>query len=163
MVFLGVLAIAGVPFSTASATVILSLDASRTGDENEGGGDRYLTGAAMSDATGVLQAAGFTIGTTPAFTAANIAGARVLYTGAVDVAFSAQEISDIQAFVSAGGGLVMQRDWDSFYPAADPLAAAFGAAYNPGPFGPAGTASPVNMTIPHSIWNGPAGSVTTYD
>ncbi|MEN6426224.1 MAG: hypothetical protein ABFE13_12725 [Phycisphaerales bacterium] len=159
VVFLGMLAVLGTTFSTASAGLILSLDGSRTSDENEGGGDRYLTAPAMSDATGVLQAAGFTIGTRSAFTAANIAGACALYTGAVNVDFSAQEIADIQAFVSAGGGLVLQRDWGNFYPAADALATAFGATYDTGPF----FAQPVNMTVAHAIWNGPAGSVTTYD
>jgi len=157
------LAVIGTAFSTASAGLVLSLDGSRTGDEGEVGGDRYLTAPAMSDATAVLQAAGFTIGTTSAFTAANIVGACSLYTGAVDVAFTAQEIADVQAFVNAGGGLVIQHDWNSYYPAADALAAAFGATYNAGPFGPPVIGSPVNMTMAHPIWNGPAGSVTTYD
>ena len=56
------------------------------------------------------------------FTAGNIAGASVLYTGAVDVDFTGEELADIEAFVLAGGGLVVQRDWGAFYPAADPLA-----------------------------------------
>ncbi len=142
---------------------ILSLDASRTGNENEPGDDRYLTSASMVDATNILLTAGFTIGTTNLLSAANVAGANVLYTGAVDVGFTGQEIIDIQTFVNAGGGLVMLRDWDAFYPAADPLAAAFGATYNVGPFGIGLTATPVNMTVAHPIWNGPAGSVTTYD
>jgi hypothetical protein len=142
---------------------ILSLDASRTGDENEPGDDRYLTSASMVDATNILLNAGFTIGTTNLFSAANIAGAKVLYTGAVNVAFTVQEIIDIQTFVNAGGGLVMQRDWAGFYPAADPLATAFGATYNTGGFGIGGTPTPVNMTVAHPIWNGPAGSVATYD
>ena len=116
----------------------------------------------MVDATNILTARGFTVQTRPNFLAANIAGAMALYTGAVSVAFSAQEITDVQAFVNAGGGLVVQRDWDSFYPAADPLAAAFGVTYDTNAYGPS-SASPVNMTVAHPIWNGPAGSVTSFD
>ena len=143
------------------AAHILSLDASRTGNEGETGADRYLTSTSMANATSVLTAAGFTIGTTGQFTAANTAGANVLFTGAVDTAFTAQELTDIAAFVSAGGGLVMMRDWGSFYPVADPLAAVFGATYNPGGFG--APVSAVNLTVAHPIWNGPAGSVATYN
>jgi hypothetical protein len=145
------------------ASQILSLDGTRTGNGNEPLDDRYLTSTSMANATQVLLNAGFTIGTTPLFDASSIVGACTLYTGAVDVDFTAQEILDIQAFVFAGGGLVMQRDWGNFYPAADALAAAFGATYNTGPFGPGNVAAAVNMTTPHPIWNGPAGSVTTYD
>ncbi len=148
---------------SALALHIVSLDASRTGDENESGGDRYLTSAAMANATNVLLAAGFTIGTTSSFTTANIAGACALYTGAVNTAFSAQELADIAAFVAAGGGLVIQRDWGDFYPAADPLAALFGVTYSTAAVGSAGTAAAVNKTVDHPIWSGPAGAVTTYD
>ena len=144
------------------AAHILSLDASRTGDEGEAGPDRYLTSTSMTNATNVLTAAGFTIGTTNRFTAANTAGANVLFTGAVDTAFTAQELTDITAFVSAGGGLVLMRDWDSYYPAADPLAATFGATYNTGAIGSTAPLA-VNQTVPHSIWSGPAGSVATYN
>jgi|GEM_PF-4604694 len=148
---------------SARAFNILSLDETRTGNEGEGGSDRYLTATAMTNATTILLNAGFTIGTTSSFTAANIAGACVLYTGAVDTAFSAQELTDIEAFVAAGGGLVIQRDWGSFYPAADPLAALFGVSYTTSHIGPSGTASAVNKTADHPIWTGPAGTVTTYD
>lgn len=142
---------------------ILSLDASRTGSGGELGDERYLTSTSMPDATQILLDAGFTIGTTSIFSAANIAGADVLFTGDVSVEFTAQEIADIQAFVSAGGGLVMLRDWGIYYPAADPLAAAFGATYDPGGFGLEHTPTPVNRTAMHPIWNGPAGSITSYD
>jgi len=146
-----------------SGRYILSLDASRTGSGLSVGDDRYLTSTSMADATQILLDAGFTVGVTSVFDAANIAGADVLYTGAVDVDFTAQEVADVQAFVDAGGGLVVLRDWGDYYPAADPLAAAFGAVYNLGPFGVAFTASAVDMTAAHPIWNGPAGSVTTYE
>jgi hypothetical protein len=148
---------------TTRGAVILSLDATRTGDENEGGGARYLTAPSMADATGVLTGRGFTVQTRPNFLAANTVGAAVLYTGAVSGAFTAQELTDIQAFVNAGGGLVMQRDWGSFYPAADPLAAAFGVTYDTGPYGPGGVPSPVNQTVAHPIWSGPAGSVNSFN
>lgn len=143
--------------------LIISLDGTRTGDEGETGGDRYLTSSAMANATQILLAAGFNISTTDRFLAANIAGACVLYTGAVDTAFTAQELTDVQAFVSGGGGLVIQRDWGNYYPAADPLAALFGVTYNPAPFGVAGTPSAVNKTANSPIWSGPAGSVIYYD
>jgi len=152
-----------VPTTSVFAVAILSLDGTRTGDEVESGGDRYLTAPAMADATNILLNAGFTIGTTSSFVASNIVGSRVLYTGTVDTAFTAQELSDIGMFVSAGGGLVMQRDWGSFYPVADPLASVFGVTYNPGPFGISGTGTSVDQIIAHAIWNGPAGSVTSYD
>lgn len=162
---LSVALMVGVFLSMASAEPrVLSLNASRTG--NAGlytGADRYLTSPSMTDATAVLQTAGFTINTTSAFTAANITGYCTLYTGAVNVAFSAQEIADVKAYVAAGHGLVIQRDWDGFYPEAEPLAAAFGATYDPGPYGISNTPTAVNMTLAHAIWNGPAGSVTTYD
>jgi len=152
-----------VPTTSVFAVAILSLDGTRTGDEVESGGDRYLTAPAMADATNILLNAGFTIGTTSSFVASNIIGSRVLYTGTVDTAFTAQELTDIGMFVSAGGGLVIQRDWDSYYPAADPLASVFGVTYDPGPFGIAGTGTSVDQIISHAIWNGPAGSVTSYD
>lgn len=159
-VIIGVLA--SLP-AVLSAGHILSLDASRTGSGLSVGDDRYLTSTSMADATQILLDAGFTIGITSVFDAANIAGADVLYTGAVDIDFTAQEIADIQAFVDAGGGLVVHRDWGNYYPAVDPLAAVFGAMYDPGPFGVAYSASAVDMTAMHPIWDGPAGSVTTYD
>jgi hypothetical protein len=147
--------------SVAGGAVVYSLDGTRTSDANLGGGDRYLTGASMTQATGILTGRGFSVSTRALFTAANIAGANVLFTGLVDVAFSAQELTDIKNFVSAGGGLVVLRDWDGFYPAADPLAAAFGVTY--GTSG-VGTSSPtlVNKTVNHPIWSGPAGSVSSF-
>jgi hypothetical protein len=161
-VVLGVLLL-GVFLSAASAgPVVTSLNAVRTGDGNKGGDDRYLTGPAMSDATGVLASAGFTVNTITSCIPANLSGSCVLYTGAVDVAFKPQEIAYIQAFVSSGHGLVIQRDWGDYYPAADALAAAFGVTYDPGPYGSSNTAAPVNMTLTHPIWDGPAGSVMSY-
>lgn len=161
--FVGILSLMAAMPATDVAAAIVSLDGSRTGDELEAGGDRFLTSPAMANATQILQTAGFTVTTTNLFVTANIAGAGALYTGSVDVGFTAQEIADVQAYVNAGGGLVIQRDWAGFYPAADPLAAAFGVTYNTGPFGPSQVGSAVNMTLGHPIWNGPAGSVTTYD
>jgi hypothetical protein len=160
MVYAGTLGITGLAYG---AGLIISLDDTRTGDEGEGGGNRYLTAPAMANATTILQNAGFTISTTPQFLATNIAGACVLYTGAVNTGFTLQELTDIQAFVAGGGGLVMQRDWGGYYPAADPLAAIFGVTYNPGPFGIPVTATAVNKTANSPIWNGPAGSVNSYD
>lgn len=153
----------GITGPVYGAGLIVSLDATRTADEGEAGGPRYLTSAAMANATTTLQNAGFTISTTDRFLTANIARACVLYTGTVFSAFTAQELTDVQAFVSGGGGLVLQRDWGSFYPAADPLAAVFGVTYNPGPFGIAGTPTAVNKTADSPIWSGLAGSVTSYD
>lgn len=146
----------------SSAIDIMSLDGTRTSNEGEAGANRYLTSTSMANATTILTNAGFSIGTTDRFIAANISGSRVLYTGTVSSAFTAQELTDIAAFVSAGGGLVMQRDWDNFYPAADPLASAFGVSYNSGPFGTGGTGTLVNKTAESPIWNGPAGSVPSY-
>lgn len=152
----------GIPNPAYSVGLIVSLDASRTSDEGESGGPRYLTSAAMTNATNTLLNAGFTISTTDRFLGANIAGACVLYAGTVSTDFTTQELTDVQAFVNSGGGLVLQRDWDFFYPAADPLAAVFGVTYNTGPFGIAGTPTAVNKTADSPIWNGPAGSVTSY-
>ena len=45
---------------------------------------------------------------------------------------------------------------------ADPLAAVFGVTYNTGPFGIASTLTAVNKTANSTIWDGPAGSVTSY-
>ncbi len=149
--------------TSSLAVDILSLDSSRTGNGAESGDDRYLTSNSMPDATNILLNAGFTIGTTSLFSAGNIAGARTLYTGAVDVDFTAQEITDITNYVSAGGGLVILRDWDGFYTAADSLAGAFGATYNTGGFGIGGVGTPVNKTVSHPIWSGPAGSVISFD
>jgi hypothetical protein len=148
--------------SAAGGAVIYSLDGTRTGDALLSGGDRYLTGPSMSQATSILTNRGFTVATRSLFTAANIAGANVLFTGLVDVPFSAQEITDIQNFISAGGGLIVERDWDGFYPAADPLASAFGVTYNTSSVGIAGTGTAVNKTANHPIWSGPAGSVTSF-
>jgi hypothetical protein len=160
IIYVGALGITGPVYG---AGLIISLDSTRTGDEGETGGPRYLTASAMTNATNTLLNAGFTIGTTDRFLTTNIAGACVLYTGTVSTAFTAQELTDVQAFVSSGGGLVLQRDWGSFYPAADPLAAVFGVTYNTGPFGDTGTPTAVNKTADSPIWNGPAGSVTTYN
>lgn len=139
---------------------VVSLDGTRTGDENEAGGDRFLTAPAMTNATNILLSAGFTISTTDRFYNANIQGACVLYTGTVNVDFDAQELNDISAFVAAGGGLVIQRDWDGFYPSSDALLSLFGVTVNT-----AGTsAQPVVSTnAAHPIWNGPAGAVLSYD
>jgi hypothetical protein len=162
LVYVSALGITG-PAYCQSAGLIISLDGTRTSDEGEDGGPRYLTASAMTSATNTLLNAGFTISTTDRFLAANIAGACVLYTGTVSSDFTAQELTDVQAFVAGGGGLVMQRDWNSFYPAADPLAAIFGVTYNPGPFGTSGTVTAVDKTANSPIWDGPAGSVTSYD
>ncbi|MFA4902242.1 MAG: PEP-CTERM sorting domain-containing protein [Desulfobaccales bacterium] len=159
LVYVSTLGITGPAYG---AGLIVSLDGTRTGDEGEEGGPRYLTSSAMTNATTTLQNAGFTISTTDRFLAANIARACVLYTGAVITDFTAQELTDVQAFVAGGGGLVMQRDWNSFYPAADPLAAIFGVTYNPGGFGIGGTVTAVDKTANSPIWDGPAGSVTSY-
>jgi hypothetical protein len=160
IIYVGALGITGPAYG---AGLIVSLDGTRTGDEGEIGGPRYLTASAMANATTTLVNAGFTISTTDRFFAANIVGACVLYTGAVATAFTAQELTDVQAFVGGGGGLVIQRDWNSFYPAADPLAALFGVTYNTGEFGITGTLTAVNKTTNSPIWSGPAGSVTSYD
>lgn len=141
---------------------ILSLDASRTGNEGEAGDERFLTSSSMGNATSVLLDAGFNIGTTDSFVSANTAGWNTLYTGTVNVPFSAQELTDIQSFVSSGGGLVIQRDWGTFYPASDPLLAAFGVSVDTAGIGSPGTPEPVNKSAPHAIWDGPAGSATTF-
>jgi len=140
---------------------IVSLDASRTGNEGEPGDDRFLTADSMVDATQILLDAGFSIFTTNLFIDANITDAAVLYTGSVDTDFTAQELTDIEAFVAAGGGLVVQRDWNDFYPAADPLAAVFGVTYGTDPVGPP-IPRRVDKTMDHPIWSGPGGSVTEY-
>ena len=142
--------------------LIISLDGTRTSDENETGGPRYLTSPSMVNATNILLGAGFTISTTDRFLAANIGGASVLYTGAVSTDFTNQELTDIGTFVSSGGGLVIQRDWGGFYPAADPLAAIFGVTYDSNSNGTAGMTTEVQKTADSPIWNGPAGSVTSY-
>lgn len=160
IIYVGALGITGPVYG---AGLIVSLDGSRTSSEGEAGGPRYLTASAMTNATNVLLNAGFTISTTDRFLTSNIGGACVLYTGTVYNAFTAQELIDVQAFVSGGGGLVMQRDWNSFYPAADPLAAVFGVTYDPGPFGIGGTFTAVNKTANSPIWDGPAGSVISYN
>jgi MYXO-CTERM domain-containing protein len=147
--------------SSVQGAGVLSLDGSRTGNEGRPGDDRYLTSDSMVDATNILLDAGFAISTTSLFTADQIAGFDVLYTGAVDVDFTAQELDDIEAFVLAGGGLVMQRDWGDFFPAADPLAAVFGVTYGTAPEGPP-SPWPVNKTVDHPIWDGPAGAATSY-
>ena len=147
--------------TTIWASLILSLDDTRT--ESDPAGDYYLTGSAMETATSILYDAGFSIGTTPRFYTSNIVGAQVLFTGPVNVDFTAQELSDIEGFVNAGGGLVMIGEWGSYMEEVNPLAAVFGASYDPGPFGIGGVETLVNMTAPHPIWNGPAGSVTSYD
>jgi hypothetical protein len=159
LVYVSTLGITGPVYG---AGLIISLDGTRTGDEGETGGPRYLTSSAMTNATNTLLNAGFSISTTDRFLAANIAGACVLYTGTVSTDFTPQELTDVQAFVAGGGGLVMQRDWGSFYPAADPLAAIFGVTYNTGPFGISGTVTAVNKTTDSPIWDGPAGVVTSY-
>jgi hypothetical protein len=160
LVFMSPMGITGPAYGTG---LIVSLDGTRTGDEGEAGGPRYLTSSAMANATTTLLNAGFTISTTDRFVEANIAGACVLYTGAVATAFTDQELIDVAAFVFGGGGLVLQRDWDYFYLAADPLAAVFGVTYNTGPYGPSNTATAVNKTADSPIWNGPAGPVSSYD
>ena len=114
LVFISTMGITGPAYGTG---LIVSLDSTRTGDEGEAGGPRYLTSSAMANATNTLLNAGFTISTTDRFLAANIAGACVLYTGTVSTAFTAQELTDVAAFVFGGGGLVLQRDWGSYYPA----------------------------------------------
>jgi hypothetical protein len=159
LVYIVTLGITGPAYGTG---LIISLDGTRTSDEGEAGGPRYLTASAMTNATATLLNAGFTISTTDRFLATNIAGACVLYTGAVATAFTSQELTDVQAFVAAGGGLVMQRDWNSYYPAADSLATIFGVTYNTGGIGIGGTVTAVNKTADSPIWNGPAGSVISY-
>ncbi len=148
---------------TSGPVDVLSLDETRTGDALVGGGDRYLTGPAMAEATQMLLDAGFSVGITDRFTAGNIAGTRALFTGLVDVDFTPDELDDIENFVRAGGGLVMMRDWGNYYPACDPLATRFGVTYDTRSHGPAGRPSPVVKTLDHPIWDGPAGSTTSFD
>jgi hypothetical protein len=146
-----------------AAGLIVSLDETRTGDEFEPGGDRFLTAPAMQNATNILLNAGFTIATAPDFLPANTNGACILYTATVNVDFTAAEIANIQSFVNAGGGLVIQRDWDGFYPAADPLLAAFGVVIDTTAVPPSTGNPVVDVTGgTHPIWNGPAGSVNNY-
>lgn len=141
---------------------IISLDGTRTSDENESGGPRYLTAPAMRSATNSLLSAGFTIQTRPSFVGVTTQDACVLYTGTVNVDFTAQEIADTLAYVNSGGGLIIQRDWNGFYAASDPLLAAFGVTINSGPAGIPGTPTDVLQTAPHPIWSGPAGTVTGF-
>jgi hypothetical protein len=159
LVTVSALGITGPAYGTG---LIISLDGTRTSNEGESGDSRYLTSSSMANATNILVNSGFTIDTTDRFLAANIGGACVLYTGAVFTDFTSQELIDVEKFVSGGGGLVMQRDWGGYYPAADPLAAIFGVTYNSAASGVGGTATAVNKTADSPIWNGPAGSVTSY-
>lgn len=140
---------------------ILSLDASRTNNEGEAGDNRYLTSDSMNSATNILFNAGFGIGTTSSFEGVSNDNWSTLYTGTVSVDFTAQEITDIQSFVSAGGGLVIQRDWGNFYPAADGLLSAFGVSVNTTAVGPA-SPSNVSMSAAHPIWDGPGGSASSF-
>lgn len=150
------------PLAAADLFSVLSLDASRTADSNEGGGPRYLTAPTMVDATNILLDAGFAIETTDRFVNANFGAAHILYTGAVESDFTPEEIADTVNFVSGGGCLIVQRDWGDFYPAAEPLAAAFGVSYDVGPYGLSGVPTSVVATAASPIWNGPAGSATAF-
>ncbi|MBO6512551.1 MAG: PEP-CTERM sorting domain-containing protein [Phycisphaerales bacterium] len=141
---------------------ILSLDDTRTGNEGEAGDNRYLTSNSMNSATNILLNAGFGIGTTNSFEGVSNDNWSTLYTGTVNVDFSAQEISDIQSFVSAGGGLVIQRDWGNFYPASDSLLSAFGVSVATAPIGVGGEPSNVSMSAAHPIWDGPGGSASSF-
>lgn len=149
---------------TAAADLfsVLSLDATRTGDSDEGGGPRYLTAPTMVDATNILLNRGFSIRTTDRFVGGNFGDAHILYSGAVREEFTPDEISDTVAFVAAGGCLILQRDWGNFYPAADALAAAFGVTYDTGPYGLSGVPSAVVPAASSLIWNGPAGSASAF-
>ncbi len=152
-------------FGLRDVRLIVSLDESRTGDGREPGGGRFLTSGAMATATQVLWDAGFSITTTSDFILENILDASVLYTGLVDVGFSAQEMADIEQYVFHGGGLVIQRDHTDLYPAADDLAVLFGAEYDWGPYGDGVPCerTPIAQVVTHPIWHGPAGAVTSYD
>lgn len=141
---------------------VLSLDDTRTGNEGEAGDSRYLTSDSMTSATELLFGAGFGISTTSSFVGVDNGFYSTLYTGTVSVDFSAQEISDMQDFVSAGGGLVIQRDWGSFYPASDSLLSAFGVSVDPSAIGVGGVPSNVSMSAAHAIWDGPGGSASSF-
>lgn len=154
--------IACVAPASADLFSVLSLDETRTGNSDEPGGPRYLTAPAMVDATNILLNDGFSIQTTDRFVSANFNSAHILYSGAVSVDFTQDEIDDTLAFVNAGGCLVLQRDWGDYYPAADALAAAFGVTYDTGPYGISMVPTSVIQTTASSIWSGPAGSVSAF-
>ncbi len=160
--FAALTAVCAAPVAAADLFSILSLDGSRTGDSNEGGGPRFLTAPTMVDATNILLGNGFTIRTTDRLVSDNFGDAHILYTGAVREDFSAAEINDTAAFVAGGGCLILQRDWGDFYPASDPLAAAFGVSYDIGPYGLSGVPTAVVRTAANPIWDGPAGSVGAF-
>lgn len=157
-----ILCIACAAPASADLFSVLSLDASRTGDADEVGGPRYLTSPAMLDATNILLGNGFSISTTDRFVTANFGAAHILYTGAVSVEFTQEEIDNTVAFVNSGGCLIVQRDWNGYYPAADALATAFGVTYDPGPYGIPDVPAAVVQTGNGPIWSGPAGSAGAF-
>ena len=156
------LAVVALLASTASAQHVLSLDGSRTSNGGYSGADFYLTSSSMPGATQVLMAAGMTVATTDRFLNANLAGADVLFTGLTSLAYTSQELSDVQAFVAAGGGLVMIRDISSWGGVNDALAGAFGVSYNSAISGGGGPPT-LQMSMAHPVWNGPGGTLSGID
>lgn len=144
------------------AQALLSLDGSRTGPVTPGSEDLYLGSPACADATALLQASGYAIDAVPGFDASTLQGADVLFTGLVDVDFDMTELLAIEQFVANGGGLIVLREWGSFYPAVDLLASVFGVNFDTAPSGAAGAMSLVHQVAAHPVWSGPAGSLISF-
>ncbi len=123
----------------------------------------YLMSGQMAIARQLLLDAGFSVRETSYVGPLTYNAPAVFYTGLLSERLNSSEVDNLVAFVNAGGGLVIQREWGDYGSDVDHLASRFGASFNPGPFGGGGYAHPVNKTKDHLIWDGPAGSVTTYD
>jgi hypothetical protein len=146
--------------SSADATgLIVTLDASRC---YSGAYQYYLTGNGMTGPLSQLIQGGWTVQETPLITPASLQGASVFVTG--ELAFGAtlapSEVTALQAFVAAGGGLLYMGEGNNWAAANIQFAAmvngpAFGGEY--GGFG----VTDVIVAPTHPLIHGPGGTVTT--
>lgn len=136
---------------------VVSLDVTRTFDGN------YLTGGRMYDASEVLYQAEWDLALADRFTPDSTADADVLFTGVVVTDFLPEELAHVEAFVRGGGGLVVVLENPEVpTAAAASLAALFAVEYDLDHQHSGDGSSAVEPIAWHPIWQGVAGSASSY-
>jgi hypothetical protein len=140
--------------------VVSSIDGSRCANYSY---QYYLTGNGMVGPASQLAANGYTVTSTPTITAAGLANVDLFVLGVLDVGVSLanQEAIDLEAWVSAGGGLLFIGENGSFAASCNQMASLFSIATFSGTVN--GTVT-VNIVAPtHPTIAGPFGTVSVID
>ena len=146
--------------ATANAQTVQSFDGTRC---FSGATQYWLTGSGMVGPHGQLTANGYSVLSTGLASAANLAGADVFVTGAMELGttLSMSEETDVEAWVSAGGGVLYIGDNDVLAPSNSQFATMFSLATYAGQVG---GSYGVTISAPnHPLISGPFGTVTTLD